>query len=110
VDVPSDVAYRLSHGPASRREDVWRLFRSAEVARGRDPFLILCAGHGGCGTLASVDALRFQGKIAAQLSTEGDRAIELVRVNRWKPEGSPLEVDDLDGSDWSFAWEFGEDD
>ena len=68
------------------------------------PFLLLCAGHGGCGTVASVEALEKQGAIAERLAEGNDHLFELIEVKRRKPKDTTADVDDLFIDSWSFAW------
>ncbi len=67
------------------------------------PYLILSAGHGGCGTLACVEALERQEEIAQLLEVGGGRAFSIITVERKKPLGSRPEVDDLFVDSWRFV-------
>jgi hypothetical protein len=77
--------------------------------RGPGPFKVVCAGHGGCGTIASVLALRVQGQIARRLAGKAapmpGRVFEVVWVKRRKrnPEGiDDLYFDDRFDDEWGF--------
>jgi hypothetical protein len=84
-------------------------------AVGEGPLAVLCAGHGGVGTIAAVLALREQTKMSALISREDNlspgRAAAVVVVERSKPSDHPL--DDLvfdrrygeaDEGGWRIAW------
>jgi hypothetical protein len=67
------------------------------------PFKILSAGHGGCGTVACVEALEKQEEIARLLKLGKNCASSIVTVKRKKPDGSRPEVDDLFVDSWDFV-------
>lgn len=76
------------------------------------PYLILAAGHGGCGTKACVRALGDQEEIAKRLSRSGHKLFEVIVANRmWRDDrdaksSSPTDNLDLTSSKgWSFGWE-----
>jgi hypothetical protein len=79
-----------------------------------DPMLILCAGHGGCGTLAAVLGLsetmyveRCLLNAQEELGLEPGRLFQPVTVDRYKPTLDA--IDDLEfneeyGVGWHFPW------
>lgn len=76
------------------------------------PFLIVAAGHGGCGTKACVRALSDQEQIAQRLANSNQNVFEVVLAQRiWSAacEDSPDSlIDSLDlrmQKGWSFGWE-----
>jgi hypothetical protein len=109
---------RSSRGPTYRRVRDDRVL--ADIQRGKygpfadcgmplmdcrqSPYLLLCAGHGGCGTVACVEALEQQGIIAERLAEGNDRLFELIEVKRRKPKHTAAEVDDLFIDKWTFVW------
>jgi|SRR5579884_3428 len=93
-EADDDVFDELTRVPRRRRtfHDCGMLLMDC---RQKD-FLILCAGHGGCGTLGCVYALvDQQEEIATRLATEDDRMFAVVRVKREKCLPTPAEIDDL---------------
>ncbi|MFO0819439.1 MAG: hypothetical protein U1A77_15940 [Pirellulales bacterium] len=89
--------------------------------RPKEPMLILAAGHGGCGTIAAVLALREQDEIAKRLALGGtsdssmgrNQLFEVVKVRRRKPSAST--TDDLiferepkKGPGFRTGWRFAE--
>ena len=78
----------------------------------KPPFLIVAAGHGGCGTKACVRALGAQEEISERLIRPDLKLFEVVRAKRkWREDGaddSGSPTDNLDlvhPAGWSFGWE-----
>jgi len=72
----------------------------------KPPYLILCAGHGGCGTLGCVYALARQvEEIAARLAAGNNRFADIITVTKSKHRNTSNEIDDLsiDPDDVEFA-------
>jgi hypothetical protein len=104
-----EVLERLRNGDEGPFKDCGILMLDCR----RSPVLLLLAGHGGCGTLACVEALEDQATIAARLDDSHDsgrsvvgpdRVFEVIEVDRRKREHSPMDLDDLEGSSPRFAW------
>jgi hypothetical protein len=107
-----EVHHRLANGDAGPFDDCGLLLVDA-----RDrPLLILCAGHGGCATIATVYALQSQFLIQKKLAQSHDeknaivgkyRLFEVIWVKRRKPSTCPsddLTFDrDIDEG-WGFAF------
>lgn len=87
----------------------------------RRPFLLVCAGHGGCGTLACVrqlrdvepieellEASRESAEDAAAVSPGADRVFAVVAANRRRRStGStsrPYAIDDLELESFKIVW------
>lgn len=93
-----EVVSQLRRHQRTVFEDCGMLLMSC---RPKEPMLILAAGHGGCGTIAAVLALREHDEIARRLALGGtahsslgrNQLFEIVEVRRRKPSDAP--IDDL---------------